>query len=84
MLEASTVPNLDTYQRRGEKLLTGIYSYKDQQSDLRPCDMKMNRGHLLPRGIHCTKCGNETFKSRGQKIMSVKHWYKDQQSDLDF
>ena len=85
LLEASTVLSLDTYQRRGEKLLTPKYISKDlQQSDLRPCDMKMNRGYLLPRGIHCTKCGNVTFKSRGQRILSVKHWYKDQQSYLDF
>ena len=34
-----------------------------------PCDLKINRGHghLLPRGIHCTKLDN--FQAKGRKIL---------------
>ena len=37
---------------------------EDQQFDLDiwTCDLKINRGHLLSKGIYCTKFGNSTIK----------------------
>ena len=55
---SSTVPSLATFHQRGQEILNRRHLYKDQQFDLGPCDLKINRGHLISRGIHCTKFGN--------------------------
>ena len=41
--------------------------FKDQQFHfaLWPCDLSINRGHLLSRGIRCTKFGN--FSAKGSR-----------------
>ena len=54
----------------------------DQQFDLDlwQCDQKINRGHLLPRGIHFTKFGN--FLANGSGDIEQRTLHKDQQFDL--
>ena len=51
----------------GQKVLSRIFFFKGQQFhlDLWQCDLKINRGHLLSRGIHCTKFGN--FQAKRSK-----------------
>ena len=55
---AFTVSSLTNFQQRDKKILYRHHLYIDQQFDLNlwPCDLKINRGHLLPTG-----------KQRGQK-----------------
>ena len=60
-LGASTVTSLATFKQNGQKILSRQhFFFKDQQLDLDLCpsDLKINRVHLLGRGIHCTKFGN--------------------------
>ena len=58
---ASTVVNLANFKQRDQEILGGQHF----NIDLWPCDLKINRGHILPRGIICTKFGN--FKEKGSK-----------------
>ena len=44
-----------------------------------PCDLKINRGHLLPRGIHNTKFGN--FHAKGSKDWANITWSTDRPTD---
>ena len=66
-LGASSVPSLATFKQRGQEILCGKHFLKDQlfDLDLLPRDLKINRGHLLHRGINCTKFSN--FQAKGSK-----------------
>ena len=66
MLGASTVSSLGTFQQRVKRYQVDIF-LKNQQCDLVlcPCDLKINRGPLLPRDIHYAKFGN--FQAKGSK-----------------
>ena len=72
-----TVPSFATSKQRGQKTLSGQHFFNDQQSDLDLwlCDLKINRGHLLPMGFHtwisCQYVPTlATFKQKDQKILS--------------
>ena len=75
----STVLSLANFQLWEQEILKGRCFSNDQQFDLDlwPCDLKINKDHLLSRGIHCTKFGNF------QVILSGDFLYKDQEFDLD-
>ena len=75
----STVLSLANFQLWEQEILKGRCFSNDQQFDLDlwPCDLKINKDHLLSRGIHCTKFGNF------QVILSRDFLYKDQKFDLD-
>ena len=64
-LVTSTVPSLETFEQRGQEILSGHHFYEEQKFDLDLwlCDLWVNREHLLPRGIHCTKFGNFQAKN---------------------
>ena len=57
--------------------------FKDLQFDLDlwPCDLKINRDHLLLRSIHYTKFGD--FQGKGSNDIEQTMIFKDQQFDLD-
>ena len=84
LLGASTVPSLDTLQRRGQEIISGKYLYKDHQSDLqvRPCDLKV-KGAIYSQGAS-TVPSLATFKPMSQEILSGNHSYKDHQLNLTF
>ena len=60
------------FQAKGSKDIEQTTFY--QRPSVKPwpltSDFKINRGHLLPSGIHCTKFCN--FHQRDQKILSWK------------
>ena len=67
-LEAFTVPSLAIFQQkwsRDTERTTFFFSDQQLDLDLWPCELKINRGHLLSRGIHSTKFGN--FHVKGSK-----------------
>ena len=39
-----------------------FFKYQQLEFDLCPCDLKINLGQVLSRGIQCTKFGNFTAK----------------------
>ena len=66
----------------GQEILS--FLHKNQQSsfdfDLWPRDLKINMGHLLPMGIHCTKFGN--FQAQGSKDLGGHlTWFTDRPTD---
>ena len=63
-LEAFTVPSWATFQQMSQEILSGQYCFNDLQFDLDlwPCDLKIDRGHLLSQSNHCTKFYNFQLK----------------------
>ena len=80
-LRATSVPSLVDIKQRDQKILSGQHmgSTTDRQStdwpfdlDLRPCDLKINRDHLLSKGNSLYQ-GLVDIEQRGQKILSGQH-----------
>ena len=81
LLGASIIPSLQLSGKVVKRFWANFF-FKDSHFDLNlwPCDLKINKGHLLSSGIHCR---NFLAKGPGQKILSGHHLYKDQQFNLD-
>ena len=63
-LPTTTVCKLATSKQRGQKILSGQHLCQNQHFSLEiwPYELKINREHILSRGIHCTKFGNFQWK----------------------
>ena len=64
-LEAITVPSLAKMITVRDIERTTLFSDQHLDLDLWPCELKINRGHLFSRVIHCNKFGN--FQVKGLK-----------------
>ena len=53
-----TVLSLATFQQRGREILSWQHLSQQFDFDLWPCDLKINRGYKLFKGIHYTKFNN--------------------------
>ena len=85
LLDSSSVPILSNFKKRSQQILSEPHFYKDQQFnlDLWPCDLNINRNHLLSRVEEFTVPSLATFQHRGQETLSGEHFFKDQQFDHD-
>ena len=63
--------NFRNFLAKCQEILSRQHFFKVQQFylELWPCDFRINRDHLLPRGIHCTKFGN--FQAESSVYISV-------------
>ena len=54
-LEVFTVPSLYQISTKRSRDIKRTTFFKNLDLDLWPCELNINRGYLLYRGIHCTK-----------------------------